>query len=112
MVEDIGGMPNPVTDEMMAFAKELGEHIGDQINKFMDKRGLNKKETPLQETLIALGSLVSHSIMQQPEASRPRWVQYLISGVTAGTGVSFLVAYLPPEMETKINENPNKEKMN
>lgn len=98
--------------EVMAFAADLGRHVAGQINEFSKARGINADETPLQETLIALGTLISNAICQQPETERAVWLQYVISGITTNTGVHFMVALLPPDVVAKLEGSPGKDKLN
>ncbi len=112
MSEDTDNTPQPITDEMNDFTNALVKHLGHQFNVFVEGRGLDMTKAPLQETLMALGTLVSNAIVQQPEAARPVWLHYFIIGVTTGTGVSFLIAHLSPEMEAKMNKASNKETLN
>jgi hypothetical protein len=112
MSEDTDNTPQPITDEMSAFTDGLCKHIGQQINAFVEARGIDKEKTPLQATLMALGALVSQAVIQQPEHARPIWLHYFINGVTTGTGVSFLIAHMTPEIEAKMAGSPGKEKSN
>jgi hypothetical protein len=104
-----GAGPIPVTPEMMGFATDLKREIVKTINKFAEHREIDPDEIPFQETLIALGSLVSAGVMQQSETLRPQWLAYYFNGVTTGTGLSFLIAYLPEETAAKMGQIEKKE---